>query len=296
MTDCQITALNVDDDPDVLERMAAVIERDVYWLETVTARRASDGLAILSERDIDCIVAAYGLPDMDGVTFCETVRETHPDLPLILYADEGSEDIASAGIAAGVTAYVGTKPGAEQATDLLTHVRKAVDRARTRHGTEWSHTHLAAIAENTSEAMFMLDSEGHVVTWNAVAERINGYTAEEILTERYSVLYPDEAVEQGKPDRLLARAGEHGSVTDEGWQVRKDGTRFWAEVSITALDDDAGDRRGFTVVTRDMTGANAGRTAAPAVPTCSPTFSTPRTRTPSVISRSTPPNRRCTCP
>ena len=101
--------------------------------------------------------------------------------------------------------------------------------------------------------IFMLDPGGHVVSWNAGAERIKGYAAEEIIGRHFSTFYPLEDVQAGKPDWELRVARAEGALEDEGWRVRKDGTRFWANVIITALYDDSGELRGFGKVTRDMT-------------------------------------------
>src|SRR3989449_864231 len=102
-------------------------------------------------------------------------------------------------------------------------------------------------------AIFMLDGAGRVSTWNSGAERIKGYRAEEIVGQHFSRFYPPEAVAEGKPARLLAIAARDGRVEDEGWRVRKDGARFWAEVIITARRDSEGAVIGFAKVTRDLT-------------------------------------------
>ncbi|MGW6446595.1 PAS domain-containing sensor histidine kinase [Lentzea sp. NPDC055074] len=102
-------------------------------------------------------------------------------------------------------------------------------------------------------AIFMLDPGGHIVSWNPGAERIKGYAAEEIIGRHFSTFYPQEDVRSGKPERELRVARADGTIEDEGWRVRKDGTRFWANVIITALHDDTGELRGFGKVTRDMT-------------------------------------------
>ncbi|HEX6132895.1 MAG TPA: PAS domain-containing sensor histidine kinase [Longimicrobiales bacterium] len=102
-------------------------------------------------------------------------------------------------------------------------------------------------------AIFALDRTGHVLTWNAGAQRAKGYTAEEILGSHFSVFYPPDEVAAGRPERQLREAVRLGSVADEGWRVRKDGSRFWADVVITALRDDAGELIGFAKVTRDLT-------------------------------------------
>jgi len=102
-------------------------------------------------------------------------------------------------------------------------------------------------------AIFMLDTEGRVVTWNAGAERIKGYRAEEIRGRHYSCFYPEEALRAGTPAHLLKVAAAEGRCEDEGWRLRKDGSRFWANVVITAVRDGAGRLRGFSKVTRDLT-------------------------------------------
>lgn len=102
-------------------------------------------------------------------------------------------------------------------------------------------------------AIFMLDVDGRVATWNIGAERIKGYGANEIIGEHFSKFYTREDIEAGKPEAELVTATKFGRVEDEGWKLRKDGTRFWASVIITALRDGAGDLRGFAKVTRDLT-------------------------------------------
>lgn len=102
-------------------------------------------------------------------------------------------------------------------------------------------------------AIFLLDPEGRVATWNQGAERIKGYRADEIIGEHFSRFYPKEARESKWPDRELQIAGKEGRFSDEGFRVRKDGSTFWAFVVITALRGKNGDLRGFSKVTRDLT-------------------------------------------
>ena len=106
-------------------------------------------------------------------------------------------------------------------------------------------------------AIFLLDPEGRVATWNVGAEKINGYTAREIIGEHFSTLFPPEDVASGKPEHELRAAVELGRVEDEGWRVRKDGRRFWASVITTALRDQSGNLRGFGKVARDLTARRA---------------------------------------
>ena len=102
-------------------------------------------------------------------------------------------------------------------------------------------------------AIFMLDVQGHVSTWNNGAKRIKGYGISEIIGKHFSVFYPEEDIRSGKPQRELEIAAKEGRLEDEGWRLRKDGSRFWANVIITALRDETGRLVGFGKVTRDFT-------------------------------------------
>jgi PAS domain S-box-containing protein len=102
-------------------------------------------------------------------------------------------------------------------------------------------------------AIFMLDPEGHVATWNRGAERIKGYKASEIIGSHFSRFYPEQDLQAGKPQWELKVAAKEGRFEDEGWRIRKDGSRFWANVIITAVHDETGKLIGFGKVTRDST-------------------------------------------
>ena len=101
-------------------------------------------------------------------------------------------------------------------------------------------------------AIFMLDPEGIVRTWNAGAQRIKQYTAQEIIGQHFSIFDPDADRQSRRPDRELEVAARDGRCEEEAWRIRKDGTRFWANVVITALRDEAGVLRGFAKITRDL--------------------------------------------
>jgi PAS domain S-box-containing protein len=102
-------------------------------------------------------------------------------------------------------------------------------------------------------ALLMLDTTGRIISWNSGAAAIKGYRADEILGKHFSVFYPIESVESGLPEHELVVAAREGRFEDEGWRVRKDGTRFWANVVITALRATDGTLTGYAKVTRDLT-------------------------------------------
>ena len=102
-------------------------------------------------------------------------------------------------------------------------------------------------------AIYLLDAEGHVVSWNAGAERFKGYTADEIIGQHFSRFYTDEDRASGLPGRALATAAQAGKFEAEGWRVRKDGTRFWTSVVIDPVHDTDGTLIGYAKVTRDIT-------------------------------------------
>jgi PAS domain S-box-containing protein len=102
-------------------------------------------------------------------------------------------------------------------------------------------------------AIFLLDPGGFIASWNRGAERIKGYKPEEIIGKHFTVFYPPDDIAADKPGEELRVARARGHVEDEGWRLRKDGSRFWASVSITALRDDTNRLKGFAKVTRDLT-------------------------------------------
>ena len=110
------------------------------------------------------------------------------------------------------------------------------------------------IAEQANEyALFVLDPDGRVMTWNRGAKRIKGYYADEIIGKHFSIFYPPESIARGWPAEELRIATAEGHLEDEGWRLRKDGSRFWARVAITALRDPEGKVLGFSKITQDLT-------------------------------------------
>jgi PAS domain S-box-containing protein len=113
------------------------------------------------------------------------------------------------------------------------------------------------VAQVSDYAIIALDPQGTIETWNLGAERVKGYTADEAIGRSFAMFYTDQDRRSGLPLRLLGDAREHGRVEHTGWRVRKDGTRFWGDVIITAMHDDSGHLSGYAKVTRDRTDLKA---------------------------------------
>ncbi|HEX6036974.1 PAS domain-containing sensor histidine kinase [Longimicrobium sp.] len=132
--------------------------------------------------------------------------------------------------------------------------RDLTERRRTEDLLRQSEDRFQMLVQSVREyGIFMLDREGRISSWNDGAQRIEGYTAEEIIGRHFSVFYPLDDVDRGKPAWELEVASREGRYEEEGWRLRKDGARFWASVVITALRDPTGELVGFAKVTRDLT-------------------------------------------
>jgi PAS domain S-box-containing protein len=131
-------------------------------------------------------------------------------------------------------------------------VRDLSERQHLREALQESEEKFKLLVEGTQDyAIFMLDPEGYIQSWNRGVQRIKGYTAADVIGKHFSLFYPEE--DKAKPSWELEIAKKVGHYQEEGWRIKKDGSRFWASVLITALRDDTGELRGFSKVTRDLT-------------------------------------------
>jgi len=137
---------------------------------------------------------------------------------------------------------------------VLSFVRDVSEQRAAAEGMRRNDQQLRSVLESVRDyAIYLLDERGYVRTWNPGGERIKGYTEEEIVGRHFSRFFTQEDMDHGKPANLLIQAAVRGRVEDEGWRVRKDGSRFWADSILTAIRDSTGEITGYSKVTRDFT-------------------------------------------
>ncbi len=251
-SESQSGILLVDDSPANLLSLRAILD-DLGQL-LVEARSGEEALERLKAEEFAVVLLDVLMPGISGFETARLIRadDRSRHTPIIfLTAGDIDRPQLEQGYALGAVDFL-VKPLIPVV--LRAKVRGFVDlfqeKQRARHEAE----QLRLLVHGTADyAIFMLDPEGHVITWNSGAERLKGYKAEEIIGQHFSKFYPQEALDRGWPAHELKVARAEGRFEDEGWRVRKDGSLFWANVVITALRDERGRLRGFSKITRDLT-------------------------------------------
>lgn len=220
----------------------------------VEARSGEEALQRVQSDEFAVVLLDVFMPGMDGFEAAKRLRSDnrsrHTPIIFLTAADVDREQF-ECGYALGAVDFL-IKP--LMPIVLQAKVRGFVELFEEKRRTRREAEQLRLLVERASDyAIFLLDPEGYVSTWNAGAERIKRYQADEIIGQHFSRFYPQEAIDRDWPAQELKAARAEGRFEDEGWRVRKDGSQFWANVVITALRDDAGYLRGFSKITRDMT-------------------------------------------
>jgi PAS domain S-box-containing protein len=236
--DGHVTHLN-----DVAERLLGVLRGDTV------GRPVEELLRFVDDRTGDPV------PDPSARVLREAARVTLTGEGLALVRDDCTRRAVLGAILPVASEYGGE-------CGLVAMLQDVTTRRDAERDLRLAEQGFRLLVESTQDyAIFMLDPLGRVVTWNVGAQRIKGYRRDEILGRHFSVFYPPEAVATGWPDAELRYATERGRFEDEGWRIRKDGTRFWANVVITALRDDHGRLWGFSKITRDLSERRAAEDA-----------------------------------
>ncbi|WP_254513909.1 PAS domain S-box protein [Anatilimnocola floriformis] len=247
-----VKILLVDSDPANLLALRGLLENDNQNLVEVTSGEAAVKLA--QSEEFAVILLDVSLPGMTGYETAEALRKTSRSRTApILFITAGDIERAQLerGYALGAADFL-VKPILPAA--IQAKVRGFVDLFRDKQQAMREARQLRLLVHGTSEyAIFLLDANGCVASWNAGAERLKGYQADEIIGKHFTKFYPQEAIDRRWPEYELTVAAAEGRFEDEGWRVRKDGSQFWANVVITALRDEAANLLGYSKITRDMT-------------------------------------------
>jgi PAS domain S-box-containing protein len=195
---------------------------------------------------------------MDGIQAGQTIRRDLgiPIVFLTAYADTNTVERAKLAEPFGYLLKPFEDNELHTVVEIALHKRQTEQETmqRTHEALRQSEERFQLLVESLQDyAVFLLDPQGRIITWNRGAQRIKGYPAEEVLGQHFSLFYRPEEVVRNVPEKVLWRANRDGRAQVEGWRVRKDGSSFWADVVITALRDTSGKLLGFAKITRDIT-------------------------------------------
>jgi PAS domain S-box-containing protein len=244
--------LLVDDNPANLLALRALLEG--LGQNLVEARCGEEAIRQAQAAEFAVILLDVLMPGINGFETAKAIRtqERSRHTPVIfLTASDMDRGQMELGYALGAVDFL-VKPLLPIA--IQAKVRGFVQLFQDKQRTKNEADQLRLLVEGATDyAIFRLDPQGNVASWNAGAQRIKQYLPDEIIGQHFSRFYPEDAIGRGWPTHELKVAKAEGRFEDEGWRVRKDGTQFWANVVITALYNDAGMFRGFSKITRDLT-------------------------------------------
>jgi len=238
-----IRVLHVDDDPELAETTASFLERDDDRFAVETATGASEGLDKLAEGEFDCVISDYEMPATDGLAFLETVRETYPELPFILFTGKGSEDVASEAISSGVTDYLQKESTVEQYTVLANKVSNAVDRYHARRAVERSEHQVRRTYERITDGFFTVDTDWQYTYVNEEGAHLVDQSKDELLGTTVWEVFPD-IVDTPFEDALRTAMETRQTTTAEAYYPAHD---TWYEVRVYP------DEEGISTFFQDVT-------------------------------------------
>jgi PAS domain S-box-containing protein len=244
-------------DDERLSRQVLQVMLSAEGYVVLTAANGEEALAGVADQPPDLILLDVTMPTMDGYQVTAQIKRSSAtkNIPIILLTALDDHDSRMLGLNAGAEDFL-TKP--VDRAELCVRVRnllrlKEWGDGETVERKEADERFRLLVDGVRDYAIFIVDPRGRVVTWNSGAKRIKGYSEKEIVGRHIRTFYSQEDAASGKPEEDLRIALAEGRMETEGWRVRKDGTRFWANVILTPLYDDAGKHLGFAKVTRDLT-------------------------------------------
>ena len=259
--------LIIDDNQDDRERYLRLLKKvpeTVY--RCLEAADGVKGMAMIDQAAPDCVLLDYSLPGHNGLEVLRRIRARHAFLPVILLTGQGNETVAVQAIKEGAHDYI--IKSAVMSDGLHGAIKDAINHGAWKRALAEKDRQLqektAALAASEQHyrqlvdgvhdtAIYRLDPQGFVESWNIGAQRITGYAADAIIGQHFAAFCTEEDRNAREPQRALQTAAATGKYTAEGWQLRKDGARFWASLEIEALRDADGALIGFAKITRDIT-------------------------------------------
>ncbi|QPV61496.1 PAS domain S-box protein [Halosimplex litoreum] len=250
-TPTTIRVLHVDDDPDLSALVASALEREDDRFDVTTATSPDEGLDVLADERVDCVVSDYDMPGTNGIEFLERVRADHPDLPFVLYTGKGSEEVASDAISAGVTDYLQKGTGTDQYALLANRIDNAVSAARSQRALTERNRRLETLISNLPGIVYRCENDPAWPMEFAAGEcvEITGYDAATLESDEVNwgtdVIHPDDRDALWETIQSSLREGDPFEVT---YRIRTaDGEIRWMWERGRAIDSDrrdAGAERG----------------------------------------------------
>lgn len=258
-----LRVLLIDDSPEIRTLVRLSLEHSKDCVVVGEGGTGRDAISLAKEHQPDVVLLDVVMPDVNGLEAIPHIARVAPNARIVVFSGNNDPELAERARSLGAVDFV---EKSLPITELHPRVRAAAGQSAPDPPSGTDHARpnqvddeqYRLLVESVSDyAIFMADADGRVITWNRGAEMLKGYTADEIIGQHVRVFYAPEAQRKGHPERALETAKRGGRYEDEGWRVRKDGSRFWANVVITPLLNAAGELVGYAKVTRDNTEQHA---------------------------------------